>query len=240
MEGDPDISGKGSMTITEVIENELIKYELHFEDMNMTSTGAIEISESENGTSVKWYDEGDIPFAFRPMMLFMNMDDMMGADFERGLTKLDSIATIKQEEKDMAFEINEIDFPESYYYGVAHKVEASEIDSVLIGSSYGALGEFCAANGVEMAGMPVNIGLEWDMEADKGEIMPAFPVLEHIAEGNEQVTKYTIPAGKALVIDYYGSYEGLGAAYEFLAKYTEEKGIATTIAMEEYVTDPTT
>lgn len=239
--GDPDLSGTGSMKIIEIEENKMIKYELKFENPEMQSVGGIELVESENGVMVKWRDEGDIPFLFRPMMLFMNLEDMIGPDFERGLVKLDSIATIKQEELDQqVFEITEIDFPESYYYGVKAKVELEDIDSALIGGSYEALGIFTAENGAEMAGMPVNITLDWDMEAEKGEIMPAFPVVAHTSEGNEQVTKYTIPAGKALVIDYYGGYEGIGAAYEFLAKYVEENGIETTIGMEEYITDPAT
>ena len=94
-EGDPDISGKGSMTVTELIPNEKISYDLHFVDMDMHSSGTIQIEAGEEGASfVRWWDEGDIPYIFRPMMMFMDMDGMMGGDFERGHLKMDYLATI--------------------------------------------------------------------------------------------------------------------------------------------------
>lgn len=239
--GDPDISGEGSMTITELIPNEKISYDLHFIDMDMHSSGTILIESSEEGkTSVKWWDEGGIPFMFRPMMLFMDMDAMMGADFERGLFKLDSIATIYQDELNNKYEMVEIDFPETYFYGVRKNIQFNELDSAFYADNYGVLGEFSFSNGIEMAGMPVSICYEWNEDAETAIIMPAFPVTDNTIATTEGIEAYTQPACKALVIDYYGPYEETGAAHEQLQNYCDKNGLNASVVMEEFVTDPTT
>lgn len=238
-EGDPELSGKGSMTMTELIENEKICYDLHFVDMNMTSQGVVQIIAGEEKSTVKWWDEGDIPFLFRPMMLFMDMDGMMGVDFERGLTKLDSVATIRQEEMAFKYEIQEIDFPETNFYGIRKTIAFSELDSVFYGENYGKLGGFSALNGIEMTGMPVSICFEWNEETEKGILMPAFPVADNSIEGTDEIEAYTQPSCKALVIDYYGPYEESDAAHEQLQMYCEKNGFSASVVMEEFVTDPT-
>lgn len=87
--------GVGAMTITNAKTNESINYELEFkEPWEMKSNGFIHLTENNGKTTVEWGDQGDIPFAQRPMMLFMNLDEMMGPDFERGLFKLDSLCTL--------------------------------------------------------------------------------------------------------------------------------------------------
>lgn len=97
-DGNPDVSGTGSMTLTEVTPNSKVGYDLQFtEPMVMQSKGGFSLEAiAPNKTKVTWHDEGDIPFMQRAFMLFMDLDAMMGPDFERGLTKIDSLATIDQ------------------------------------------------------------------------------------------------------------------------------------------------
>ena len=46
------------------------------------------IKEQPTVTDVTWGMIFEVGFFGRPMMLFMNMDKMLGADYENGLSKL--------------------------------------------------------------------------------------------------------------------------------------------------------
>ncbi len=93
--GNEDLTGTGSMEITAVDPMKSILYDLKFViPMEMQSKGGINFSQDNGKTKITWYDEGDIPFMMRPMMLFMDLDSQIGPDFERGLNKLDSIASL--------------------------------------------------------------------------------------------------------------------------------------------------
>lgn len=98
--GNEDISGTGQLAISAMDAPAKLNYDLSFiEPFEMSSKGGFELTaNSESTTTVSWHDEGDIPFLMRPMMFFMDMDKHMGADFERGLYKIDSVcAGIYQE-----------------------------------------------------------------------------------------------------------------------------------------------
>ena len=91
--GDPETSGDGSMTLSGISENKSLTYDLNFTSpWEMHSTGGFNLTEKDGKTLVIWYDQGDIPFAQRPMMLFMDLDQMMGPDFERGLEKIEELS----------------------------------------------------------------------------------------------------------------------------------------------------
>ncbi|MBK8956210.1 MAG: SRPBCC family protein [Saprospiraceae bacterium] len=94
-EGDENKSGTGSLKIEAVNAphslNYLLTYKVPFE---MQSRGSFHLTyESEDKTKVKWNDQGDIPFFFRPIMMFMDMDKQIGPDFERGLYRMDSVCS---------------------------------------------------------------------------------------------------------------------------------------------------
>ena len=51
---------------------------------------------------------------------------------------------------------------------------------------------------------------------------------------------YTIDSGKAISVDYYGAYDGLGTAYEWLMYHVEANKLeyVEAPAIEQYMTDP--
>ncbi|MBK6522736.1 MAG: GyrI-like domain-containing protein [Sphingobacteriaceae bacterium] len=50
--------------------------------------------------------------------------------------------------------------------------------------------------------------------------------------------KWETPAGKVLLIEYYGSYDKSGNAHYAMDAYMKEKGYTQGTVLEEYVTDP--
>ena len=240
--GNPDSVGTGNMLVTEWVENEKILYDLTFEGMGMTSHGGMELTENEDGTiNIKWFDEGVIPFFFRPMMLFMNIEDKIAPDFEKGLKNIEAVAIAKQEELDAQanYVISEIDFPESYYYGITYELKMEEVDSNLFGTAYGQIGESGVFEHTEMTGAPVCLTFVWDEETGRCKLMPAMKVADN-SKAVQGIESYTIKASKALSVDYYGEYEMIWKAHVQMDAYLAENNLDFLVSVEEYVTDPAT
>jgi len=90
--GNKDV-GEGSMTITESRPNELIRFNLEFiKPMAGTSTAEFSFKPEGNQTAVTWSMTGKNNFIAKAMVLFMNMDKMVGGQFEKGLAQMKAIA----------------------------------------------------------------------------------------------------------------------------------------------------
>ena len=92
MSWEGEISGKGSMTTTEIVPNEKFIYDLSFvEPFEMTSHGGFLYQQDGDSVLVTWYDEGEFGFMMRPMMLFMDVEAEIGPMFEQGLEGIKKI-----------------------------------------------------------------------------------------------------------------------------------------------------
>lgn len=81
--------GQGRMSITESKENELVSMKLEFiKPFASVATTEFALKPEGNQTSVTWSMSGDNNFIAKAFCLFMNMDKMVGGDFERGLAQL--------------------------------------------------------------------------------------------------------------------------------------------------------
>ena len=90
--------GVGSAKIIESIPNEkvvsLLEYKKPFEGIQ---TAEVSITSSAEGQSlVKWSVKGNNNFVGRVLCLFMNMDKMVGSQFEKGLLKLKELSETAQ------------------------------------------------------------------------------------------------------------------------------------------------
>jgi uncharacterized protein YndB with AHSA1/START domain len=89
--GNKDV-GKGSMTITESRPNDLIRFRLDFiEPFTSTATTEFTFKPEASQTVVTWTIFGQKNFLSKAFCLFMNMDKMLGGDFEKGLAQLKAI-----------------------------------------------------------------------------------------------------------------------------------------------------
>ena len=84
--------GEGRMTITESRSSDLLKIKLEFVKP-FASTCATEFTfKSEvNQTRTTWSMSGENNFIAKAFCLFMNMDKMVGGDFEKGLAQMKSV-----------------------------------------------------------------------------------------------------------------------------------------------------
>ncbi|MDX1953807.1 MAG: SRPBCC family protein [Verrucomicrobiota bacterium] len=81
--------GQGTMTITESRPNELVRMQLDFKKP-VASTANVDFILQPQGqqTQVTWDMSGKKVFASKAMGLVMNMDKMVGGEFEKGLATL--------------------------------------------------------------------------------------------------------------------------------------------------------
>ncbi|MFM9968478.1 MAG: SRPBCC family protein [Burkholderiales bacterium] len=91
-EGNKDV-GLGSMEITETTASSKILLKLDFLKP-FEAHNTIEFSFAPQGevTEVNWSMQGPTPFMGKIMHVFMNMDKMVGKDFETGLANLKAAA----------------------------------------------------------------------------------------------------------------------------------------------------
>jgi hypothetical protein len=85
--------GEGRMTITQSKEYESIRFKLEFiRPFKATNTAEFSFRPEGTQTVVTWTMTGKNNFFFKVFGLFMNCDDMVGKDFDKGLAAMKSVA----------------------------------------------------------------------------------------------------------------------------------------------------
>ena len=89
--------GKGKMTIEESVSGRKVGVKLEFEKpMASTATCALTLAGAPTGSLVTWSMDGNHNFIGKAFGMFMDMDNMLGADIEKGLARLKTVAEGKQ------------------------------------------------------------------------------------------------------------------------------------------------
>ncbi len=85
--------GKGEQEIIGIIEGQRIDYEIRFFKPMESKDHAYMLLEpiNENSTKIKWGFNGKMVYPTNLMLLFLNMDAMLGKDLEQGLQNLKTI-----------------------------------------------------------------------------------------------------------------------------------------------------
>ncbi len=85
--------GEGRMTIAESQANESIRIKLEFlKPFASVNTTDFNFKPAGGQTTVTWSMSGTNNFIAKAFCLFMNMDKMVGGDFEKGLAQMKSVA----------------------------------------------------------------------------------------------------------------------------------------------------
>ena len=85
--------GQGRMEIVKSLEPELVKIKLDFiKPFEAHNFSEFTIKAEDNSQRVTWAMYGPQPFITKLMTVFVSMDQMVGKDFEKGLSKLRATA----------------------------------------------------------------------------------------------------------------------------------------------------
>jgi len=95
-----DQVGEGRMTITESRPNEHVGILLEFlKPWEARNDVIFALTPAEDGTKVVWRMEGKNDFLGKAFSLFVDMDEMIGKDFEAGLASLGDVAKVEAEKR---------------------------------------------------------------------------------------------------------------------------------------------
>jgi uncharacterized protein YndB with AHSA1/START domain len=89
--------GKGRMTVSDVKPNREVGLKLEFiSPMAATNRALFTLEPQGDVTRVTWRMEGHNGFLQKAVGLFLNMDKMVGGEFEKGLASLKTVAEAEQ------------------------------------------------------------------------------------------------------------------------------------------------
>ncbi len=229
-----DAVGTGTIEIAAIKEDSIIE-KLSFEGMGDSKSYFI-VSGKDNSANVIWGIQMDIGFFGRPIMMFMDMDKMMGADFDKGLAYLKKVIEETSEAVAPKYEIKEIEWPESNYAGSKKETVSFQKIPEFFGKYLPAMNGEMEQSKIKPESPPSGIYWSYDMANGAADLSAAFKVQAGAkVKGFEN---YKFPAGKVLSLAYYGDYQKMMGAYEAMDNYMKEKGLAKTVSIEEYVNDP--
>lgn len=241
--GDEELSGTGSMTITAIEPNKSINYDLAFVvPFEMSSKGGISLEEKDGKTIVTWYDQGDIPFMMRPMMLFMDLDAQIGPDFEKGLANIDAITQeIAKAQEAKPIEIVETTVAAKNYVGIRHNTTFEAVmDAQFYEENFKKLGMYMGQKQLKMVEgtAPSVFYYEWNEKDSTCIAVPAFALEGLTKVEQEGFELIEVKESKAILAKFYGPYEESYKAHIKLEEYLKEKGLEMSFCLEEYMNDP--
>ena len=89
--------GQGKLTIEESVPGQKVGMKLEFvEPMESTATCALTLAGTPTGSFVTWSMDGNHNFIGKAFGMFMDMDNMLGTDIEKGLAQLKTVPEGKQ------------------------------------------------------------------------------------------------------------------------------------------------
>jgi hypothetical protein len=88
-----DETGSGRMTILALKPDERVDFKLEFiKPFESTANNGFKVEPAGTGTKITWFMSGDNTFMGKAFSLVMDMDAMIGKDFEQGLGDIKKIA----------------------------------------------------------------------------------------------------------------------------------------------------
>lgn len=235
-EGNEDV-GKGKQEI-KTITNDRVDIELTFTEPWESEDGTYyTFKEDDDGkTTITWGMNGSSPFPMNVMMMAMNVEKMIGEDYDEGLNNLKERCEKMASEKTFGgYEINTADLSPRTYVMKRETIKWSEMQP-FYAEHLKSIMTAVQAQSLEMAGAPSGVYFGWDEVNQQTDMGAAIPVT-----GEAEVAGYesVLIQGKALHIAYYGDYEGLEKPHMAMDEYLKAHGMEPSeIVVEEYVTDP--
>lgn len=245
-EGNSDV-GKGEQRLDSIVPNSLVRTHLKFiEPWTSESDALVELSPAGDSTKVTWAMTGKNDFMGKLMGKFMDMETMIGKDFEKGLGMLKeqaeaSAAAKKAEASALAakYVIETVENPEMVYVGKRDKQVKWADMPTFFGTYFQLAAGAIGKAKLQMAGAPCGVFWEWNEKDQTADMMAAFPVKGGADTKVEGFDVHMIPAGKMLKTAYYGAYDKSAAAHEAMDAYIKANKLTHAgNVIEEYVTDP--
>jgi effector-binding domain-containing protein len=171
------------------------------------------------------------------MQLFMDMDQMIGKDYERGLSLLKGICE-KEAGIIAKYPVQTVEFKANKYAAIRKTLTMPEM-SAFMSEVYGKIGEAMKKSRAKCLGPAVGIYYTWDEKTMSSDMAAGMPINKSIT--TNEILMIEIPADTAYLIDYYGSYSASVDAHTAMNLFFKMNNLKPKMpVIEEYITDPMT
>jgi len=235
-DGNVDSVGKGSMTYEKTVGDSIL-LTLRFDGMGDSKVYYI-TKDSASATNVIWGMIFVVGLFSRAIKLFMKFVKMMAPDYEKGLKKLKaSLEAMSATPDSPAYEIKEMQWEAKTFYGKKINTSFDKL-SAFFGENYQKLGEAMSKAKIEPVGAPKAIFFTFD---EKTMMTDVAAVMEIPADKKlDGFEKFESPAGKVLMLEYWGAYDKSGDAHSAMDTYIKKNNLTQGLVFEEYITSPMT
>ena len=234
-----DSVGKGSLKITQSVPNQFVETELYFDGMG-TSLGGWKFKDTAGGTLVTTYMDMHPPFFMRPMTLFMDMEKMLGPDFDKSLAGLKKAAETGGKSSAANEKIEATEYPSMKIMSILDSCTDADISQKL-GMLYGEIGKVTTKQGLKQSGPVFAVYHKVTVGADGMHhyLLQAGVPVDQAGKTEGRVKYWEVPGGKAVKGSHYGSYETTEQTRLAMKSWMQQKNLAQDGAYwEVYVTDP--
>lgn len=233
-----DSVGVGSLTTLSQTENR-IDQKLDFSSPRESHDETYyTFEDTPDGVRVAWGVRGNLVRPMNLMKLFINLEDMIGSDFEEGLKALElEVKDYVTTHTKRGYLIYEKEMKPTNYIIKRDYVTFDDIQN-FYGTHFDAILQMVQMLGLIPTGPPTGIFYHWDMQNNRADMAAGIPI-----EGEADIEGYDMVriGGKALFIPYYGSYSGSAEAHNALDDFMRQNKLTlNNVVLEEYVTDPGT
>ncbi|GAB4133037.1 MAG: hypothetical protein Kow001_25260 [Acidobacteriota bacterium] len=186
-------------------------------------------------TRTTWGYHGDIPLFLNVLAPFVDFDQAIGSDFERGLRRLKELVEAEEARRTFrGYRVREVSRPEQVYLTIRKRLPIAQVGGFLA-ASFAGLAEMAQG---ESEGLPTGLFFEWNETEQTADVAAAYPVAASFSASRPDAL-VTVPAGNALVVDYSGSPEGSAEAHQALDDYMQAFGLSRVPpVVEEYLRLP--
>ncbi len=240
--GDPKISGEGRITIDSLEAGKMVSQRIHFiKPKEGHANSSFILSELNGLTTISWHFESETPRPWNIFNFFSDIEKNLGPEFEKGLAALKARVekvTIPSGTS-AAYEVKEVDFPETKYALIRQEVKWNDIPVFYAGHISILHAE--AQRQKIKPGIATGLYFTWDNRQQLTDMAAAIPLPEGKELGSPIIRMETIKAGKAIYTDHFGAYEKTLAAWTFLRQYIASKNLKEKApVIEQYLNDPAT
>jgi hypothetical protein len=225
-------TGEGEMT-NKAVTGTQMDYDLAFvKPHSGKAQGFIKADDTAGMTKVTWSVSMHCSFPMNAMLAFMNMDKMLGGDFENGLSNMKKYVE-SHPTAGSDVDIKEVDFPLHTYLGVRQTVNWSDIQK-FCGDTYGMVGKEA---GPKINGPAMGIYYTWDTVKKCADMFAGFPMYD-TTKPVKGASFVNVAQSKAYMAVHKGSYSNSMKYHMALGKYVAGKGQHPALVIEEYLVGP--
>lgn len=239
-EGNED-AGKGSQRITAIHAPDRIDLEVSLLDpWKSSSPMFFTLEDKTPKTRVTWGFDMIIGFPWNGLAMFTDVQTRVGKDYERGLGNLKKLCEHLMNPTYNGFKVAEDTLAQQVFIGLRDTLAFAEVGP-FCATNKSLMADSLAAMQVAMNGPNAVLTWLWDDKAQQADLAVAFPFVANKKPTQYPYTQFTIPAGRAISVDFYGPYDSIGNAHRAIDLYMAEKKLrALPPSIESYITDPAT